>query len=321
MAQVKLTFAGDSANLERAFDRVGSASKGMADKVDRDSKDVKSSFDRMGEAADGSEGKFMGVADVLDGLGGAFGLPTDKATGLMRAFGDLSGGFAVIQPMIGNLGTMFKTLGTTLITPPLGIVLLIAGLAAAFITAYQKSETFRDIVQAVFRAVQRAVETAVGYFRGFVDFFASIPAAVASIGSGMWDFIKDGAKNVMNAVIWIFETGINLATSPFRAAAGVINWFSSKVGLSVPDILRKDVHIHRLAQGGITNGPTLAPIGDNPGGREAVIPLPPSGPPELGAARQVTVIRLELDGRLLTEVVHDGLLAKQRKSGNLGLVA
>jgi len=59
----------------------------------------------------------------------------------------------------------------------------------------------------------------------------------------------------------------------------------------------------------------------NPGGREAVIPLPPSGPPELGAARQVTVIRLELDGRLLTEVVHDGLLAKQRKSGNLGLVA
>lgn len=53
-------------------------------------------------------------------------------------------------------------------------------------------------------------------------------------------------------------------------------------------------------------------------GPEAVIPLGGGGG---GGGSQSTVIQLVLDGRVLTEVVHNGLLAKQRRSGNLGIVS
>lgn len=210
---VSLVFAGDSTSLEKTFANVGGGAKKMAgdlDAAEGKSRGFGAGLDKAGEAAGGAEGKFMGTADVLDGLGSAFGLPTDKATGLFRAFGDLSGGFEAIQPMIGSLGTMFTGLGTTLITPPVGIILLIAALGAALVLAYQHSETFRNIVKGAFDVV-------LGAAHAVADFIVALPATFMSIGGA----IKD-------AIVWPFKTAFNLVARFWNDTIG-------KISFNVPD--------------------------------------------------------------------------------------
>lgn len=100
--EVTLTLAGDSTNLERAFDRVGASSRGMADDVDRSSRDVSSGFDRAGESADGAEGKAQGFSDTLTGTNDLMSASGEIASGnyfegfVMAGQGaaDLAGGLA-----------------------------------------------------------------------------------------------------------------------------------------------------------------------------------------------------------------------------------
>lgn len=210
---VSLVFAGDSTSLEKTFANVGGGAKKMAgdlEVAEGKSRGFGAGLDRAGEAAGGAEGKFMGTADVLDGLGSAFGLPTDKATGLFRAFGDLSGGFEAIQPMIGSLGTMFTGLGTTLITPPVGIILLIAALGAALVLAYQHSETFRNIVKGAFDVVKGAAESVVNFITGLPQTFLNVAGA-----------IKD-------ALLWPYKTAFNLIARAWNDTVG-------KLSFSIPD--------------------------------------------------------------------------------------
>ena len=155
-SDVEILISGDSRKLEKAFDAAGDSAKAMAKDLDKSEAQAKSfgkAMDRAGEATDAQEGKFMGAADLLDGLGGAFGLPTEGATNMMRSFGDLSGGFAKIGPLIGQVG---GSLGS-LMSPTTLIIGGIALLAAGIVALYKNSETFRDIVSAAFSAVKAVV--------------------------------------------------------------------------------------------------------------------------------------------------------------------
>jgi hypothetical protein len=94
-----------------------------------------------------------------------------------------------------------------------------------------------------------------------VNFVKGMPGKVASAASGMWNGIRDAFKNAINWIIGRWN-GLSFTIPSFSA-------FGHTVGggtIRVPQI-------PYLARGGITTGPTLAMIGDNPGGREAVIPL------------------------------------------------
>lgn len=296
---VQITFAGDSSSLERSFQSVGSKAVAMAgdfDKAESKSKSFGGAMDAAGSAADASESKFMGAADLLDGLGGAFGLPTEGATGLMRSFGDLSGGFATLQPMVGGLKTMFMGLSSTLMTPPMGIILLIAGLVAALVLAYQKSETFRDIVKGAFDVVKGA--------------------AIA-----VWDFIKDLPDKLMSiagaikdAVFFPYKTAFNLIAKLWNNTVGRLEFH---IPDWVPGMGGKGFSMPKLPefhQGGVVPGQPGQPMPIMAMAGETVIP---AGVASGGAG--VQVIQLVVDGRVLAEVVHQGLLVKQRRTP-LGLV-
>lgn len=289
---VQLTFAGDSSSLERTFSKVGAGAVEMSkdfDKAEAKSKSFGSAMDSAGGAADASESKFMGAADLLDGLGGAFGLPTEGATGLMRSFGDLSGGFAALQPMIGGIGGMFKMLSGTLMAPPMGIILLIGALAAALIVAYQRSETFRDIVKKAFDIVHDA---AVSVW----NFIGSLPEKIGGLGRKIFDLLT-----------WPYRTAFNFIARAWNATLGGLQ-------ISIPDIPGLPGRgtkfgfptLREFHQGGIVPGPrgTEVPIMAMAG--ETVTPA--------GGTGGTTIIQLVLDGRIVTEVVHNGLLAKQRRT-------
>ena len=70
---------------------------------------------------------------------------------------------------------------TIMMANPIGLVIgLIVGLVAILVIAYQRSETFRAIVQAVWAAVQSAVSTAVDWIMGKVQWFSTLPGKISA---------------------------------------------------------------------------------------------------------------------------------------------
>lgn len=98
--QVTLTFAGDSEQLERTFDRVGQAAKGMDHQVGEAGK----GFDRVGERFDDIDTRAMGFRDTLTGV-------QDTMGGVAAiSKGDLFTGFFTLGAGIGDLGSGFYNL-------------------------------------------------------------------------------------------------------------------------------------------------------------------------------------------------------------------
>lgn len=91
--------------------------------------------------------------------------------------------------------------------------------------------------------------------------FGTVFNAIAGIVRGAFDGVVGIIRGVINGIIDAVNGvigGINSVAGAIGAAVGV--------SISVP-------RIPRLAQGTVTNGPMLAVIGDNPGGREVVQPV------------------------------------------------
>lgn len=137
----------------------------------------------------------------------------------------------------------------------------------------------RDNVPPVWTRIKDAAAGAIGSYsaggggilgklHGLVSTITGLPAAITRATSGMWDGIKEAFKSAVN---WLIDKWNGLefsipAIDTHIPGIGKVGGFS----LGTPDI-------PRLAKGGITTGPTLALIGDNPSGREAVIPLDEGG--------------------------------------------
>lgn len=138
MKEVAFKFVADDSDAAKAFDRIGDSSRKMASKVD----DSAGSHKRLGESVGANEQKFAGAADLLDGLGGAFGLPTEGATKLMRGFSDLSGGFEVVSGILPSLTTVFPKLATAMTfvsAHPLMVAFLVGGAIIAGLIMLEKN--------------------------------------------------------------------------------------------------------------------------------------------------------------------------------------
>lgn len=84
---------------------------------------------------------------------------------------------------------------------PIGIVIaLVVALAAAVVIAYQKSETFRSIVQSVWSAVKAGITSAVNAIRGVLNWFGTLPSRM----SAWWGAAKDAAvRQALSLVSWV----------------------------------------------------------------------------------------------------------------------
>ncbi|MCA1984792.1 hypothetical protein [Nocardioides nematodiphilus] len=205
-----------------------------------------------------------------------------------------------------------RALNLVMAANPIGLVITaIALLAAGLVLAYKKSETFRNIVDKAFSVVKAAgqalwnglrgafesiksalssvgnIATTVknkitGAFDGAINYIKGVPGRIRALGANFKDAgsalmgkIIEGIKNAAG-----FVSGI--ATSIWNAVKGMINGAIDHINSALeftihipaaPDVTINPPNIPHLANGGVTTGPTYALIGDNPGGREAVIPL------------------------------------------------
>lgn len=238
---VEIRFAGEASGFNRVVKQVTDNAEDSAGRMSR-------AFDRTGEAADGAESKFMGMADLLDGLGGAFGIPTEGATNMMRSMGDLSGGFAILQPAIGGVTSSMKAMGMSMLTNPVFLVVAgVAALAAGLIYAYKHSETFREIVDAALRVVGDAFQWLWGIAQSAfswisdnwktVAFVIAAPIAIAvSVITSHWDKIVAGVRFVGDVIGDVFQGAWGTIKTIFNAIAGGWNSTLGKLSIKVPDI-------------------------------------------------------------------------------------
>lgn len=172
--------------------------------------------------------------------------------------------------------------------PILLIVSLIAGLVAAFIILWNKSEGFRNFFigawEAIKNAVRVVIDFVVAYFRAWFEIFSGIVKKVGEVGSTIFNSIKDAivtavnwVKDRFNELIgwfrkvpgWIGEALAGIGDAIGRAfknalnvAIGVINWFIRRANDIIHGInvispfadIPKIPEIQRLHTGGIVPG-------------------------------------------------------------------
>lgn len=114
------------------------------------------------------------------------------------------------------------------------------------------------------KAGKAAWEAIKGAFSGAVEWFAR---TIITPIVNKFEEIKDGfSKGIGEG----FKTVVNSAIDGFNSMLNVFN--KIKNGTPLKDKI-PDLKIPKLARGGITSGPTLALVGDNPGGKEVISPL------------------------------------------------
>jgi hypothetical protein len=122
------------------------------------------------------------------------------------------------------------------------IVIGIVALGAALVVAYNKFETFRNIVNAVFDGIKFGFNILKTYFTTILGIY----------------------KTIFNTIASLWNNSIGKLSFKFPS---FVPGLGGK-GFDVPNI-------PMLAQGGIVTGPTLAMIGE--AGPEAVVPLSRAG--------------------------------------------
>lgn len=325
MAGVKLGIAGDSTSLERAIQKAKASTGSLEtafESAEKKSNKFTNSMDKVGGSVGDAEGRFMGLADLADGLGGAFGLPTEAATGMFRAFGDLSGGFEVVQGLFTSVVTKLGaltgvtaaqtaatgtataaqwSLNAAISANPIGAIVI--GITAAIAAGVLIVKNW-DTIKGAFSATWGWIKDRFG---DLTNLIGGLPSKIWNLSKGMFDGIKDAFRGALN---WVIRSWNSLEFKLPEIGFGPFK--TPGFTLGVPDI-------PQFANGGIVGGPLghaqLAMVhggeritpyrgGSNGGGGSTVVNVYVSG----------TVV----SERSLVDAVHEGLLGKQRRGGSLG---
>jgi phage-related protein len=233
---VTLTFAGDSAQLEKAFDRVGASAKGMSDDVGSASKgfdrldDASGKVERAGrglrDAFTGTQDAMKGTAALLRGdfsaetwltvgaavadLGGAFGdliIPMARATASAVAHRTAMIAHAVASATVTAATKTWAAvqwvLNAALTANPIGIIIVGIGLLVAAIVWIATKTTW--------------FQTAWKYAWG----------GIKSVAMGVWNWLKDLPGRIGSVFVKVAE----FISRPFRAAFNMVaNAWNNTVG-------------------------------------------------------------------------------------------
>ncbi|MFM9643553.1 phage tail tape measure protein [Streptomyces turgidiscabies] len=173
--------------------------------------------------------------------------------------------------------------------PGTWIILAIIALIAIFVLLWKKSQTFRDIVTAVWRVVSEAITSRVRMILAAVAWLAALPGKIGS----WFGQAKDWAiRKMLELVSWLaglpgrvgravagmfdgmpkaFRGAINAVISAWNGLSFTIGG-GSIMGVDIPSMTLGTPNIPMLEDGGIATGPTLAMVGEG-SEKEAILPL------------------------------------------------
>lgn len=156
----------------------------------------------------------------------------------------------------GGWTASFWALNTAMTANPIGLVVVaLAAVAGGLVYAYQKSETFRGVVNALWGGLKSGFS----WVRENWPLLRTIltgPFGVAARAiSRTWDSIPAGAKAAINTVIDVFNTGLGAINA---VTPGPVKIAGKTVIPGIPDIPM----IPKLAHGGLIAAAGAAIVGD-----------------------------------------------------------
>lgn len=183
---------------------------------------------RMGELTEKIGTDLLPVLTKLtDWLGKVVDWYDKLSPGVQTAILALAGLAAVIGPLITVVTALSTAMAFLAANPVVLIIAAIAALAAGLVIAYQKSETFRDVVNRVFELVGGAVMDAAGFVLDAVGRIIGAWATMAEAAShipGIGDKFKGIAEDLRAAQGKVegwadnMHAGLNLVTSDLERA-------------------------------------------------------------------------------------------------------
>lgn len=302
------------------FDAVGSSARSLATDLDdaaAKADNAAGRFDGMADSADNLDSKAAAATGAMGALSSGFELiGADKAAAGLQsaamATDFLSGAgqalnlvmdLEIVKKTAAAAATVAHTTATTaqsaaskaaagaqwllnaaLTANPLGIVIaLVAGLAAAVVIAYKRSDEFREkvdaamaVAKAAFDAVSDAVSGLVGWLRdkvppafswikdkasGVIEAAFSPVDTAKSAFEALRDFVRDkiepAVTTMKDAVVPVLEklaTPINAAVS---AVKDLVSWIGNIDWPSPPKWLDKIPGVN-LSKGNFSLGPTTS---------------------------------------------------------------
>jgi len=268
---VKLTFAGDTSQLESAFDRVGQSADTMGDRVGESA----SGFDRAAEGADNAESRAQGFSDTLTGTADiAAGTSEIMKGNLFEGFvtvgqgmADLAGGFAAfLIPAMQNAVTWFRAtaVGQYAAAAATKVWTAAQWLFSAALWASPITWIVVGIVALIAVIVLIATKT---------DWFSRAWRAswswIKKAASNTWDFLKKipgwlatAFSRVGNAILAPYKWAFNGIARAWNNTVGRLSW---SVPSWVPGIGGNSISVPRLPTfhtGGTVRGApgTIVPI-------------------------------------------------------------
>jgi hypothetical protein len=267
----------EGADADEVFGRLGATFKNQASTAaNTTSGKMKNLSIQMGEF---KESIGAAVAPLVEKLLPAllkFSTWAQENTGLIVTLGLVIGGIATaiiatnaalavyntIQAATAALNTAL-TASFSALWVATGAIIII-GIIAALVALQVKFNIFGkaiDGLKAGFMAWWGVVQFVFGAVKtGFAE--------LADLGKAIFDGIGGAFKGVINAVISAMEKGLNFAIKGLNT---ILDGIDKAAGPWVNFGTIPDVKLPRLAEGGITTGPTIAMIGEK--GPEAIIPL------------------------------------------------
>ncbi len=198
---------------------------------------------------------------------------------------------------------------------------------------------FTTVISGIISGISTLLGVVADVASGLIKSLGGVVDFVAGVFTGNWKKAWQGVKDIFSGV---FEGLAAVIKYPLNAIIDMVNKVISGInamikglnkvpGVGIPTVPT----IPRLAKGGITNGPMLAMIGDNPGGREVVSPLDDlkdmissavgtaimSGMQFTSGQGQAGDIVLQLDGTTLARVLNPYNTKESSRIGGNMIVA
>lgn len=193
--EVKLSFSGDASGANQAIDSIERNLDGMEDGLQGTSRKVKDfdeSLDGVTGGLEKTTSNLRGTNDLISGFAGVVGLSLPPQADMIMGFADMADGLAVtLGPALKSAMGAMKALNLTFLTSPIGLTIAaVVALTAAFVVAYKKSETFRQIVS-------KAGDAAKAAFEGFLE--------VVQKGA---DILVTPYRLAFNGIAWLWNNTI-----------------------------------------------------------------------------------------------------------------
>lgn len=171
---------------------------------------------------------------------------------------------------VGRVGEIILELWENILRP------LLDNLIHVLVPIFREVFTLAlDIVGSVVDGIGTIIKGLLKILNGLIDFIVGV---FTDDWKRAWRGVRDIFKGIFDTLYGFVKAPLNMIISAINTVIRGLNSLSITIPDWVPGVGGKTwginiLQIPKLAKGGITNGPTMALIGDNPGGREVVSPL------------------------------------------------